>query len=282
MLCIGPRKHLSSKLQKILPVRKAEERRSSRKLFLEFNPTPVFPEDAMSELKASAGPYLPERLTTHFLTKTTRGARPCLVYPEENLPVLAAQRYGSGRTAYLGTEGTWRWHLASAEDKRRHHTFWRELVGWLSAGTKKRMSEPFDGTKRATHKSTDLEVSVVGQDFRPATGAEVTARIETPEGSVEEKSMVSSLQTPGTYTSPVTPSETGEYKVTVNAQLTEEAKPELKRTFHFLGVPKGKETENTSYRENVLRDVARITDGRPDETLEAIEAIHARHPNPAP
>ena len=45
--------------------------------------------------------------------------------------VLAAQRFGRGRSAVLATDPLWRWRLALPSESRDWEYFWENLAGWL-------------------------------------------------------------------------------------------------------------------------------------------------------
>jgi hypothetical protein len=61
------------------------------------------------------------------------------VHPEEfvgetPMPLIAAQRFGVGRSAMIGVRNFWRWRLAADSDAAAFDRFWRQWLRYLADG----------------------------------------------------------------------------------------------------------------------------------------------------
>lgn len=242
-----------------LPMSATRARVPRRTAFLEVQSGLVFPETAASGLLAAPGPYLPDGNVVQFAHELKPAARIVLATVEQGDPVLVVQPYGGGRTAYLGTGATWRWHLASDDDRDRHEAFWTNLLAWLAAGGKPRLDPRFEGRQYAVNESTLFEVAVRDSEFEPAVNADVRMVVAAPDGSLTELPMPLSADAPGIYSAWFAPPDAGEYRVSIRAELPNE--PVLHRDAYFLSVHGGAEYASVEYREDVLRDAARISRG---------------------
>ncbi|MEM8737309.1 MAG: vWA domain-containing protein [Planctomycetota bacterium] len=50
-------------------------------------------------------------------------------------PLLVIQDIGSGRSAFLGVDGLWRWRMATDSHERGYDRFWQQLIEYLAART---------------------------------------------------------------------------------------------------------------------------------------------------
>jgi uncharacterized membrane protein len=68
---------------------------------------------------------------TTLLGKPKPGVAKIVAVTTTGKPLLAAGRYGEGRTLAFGGDTTHRW-IRNPETKQMHHQFWRRLVIWLA------------------------------------------------------------------------------------------------------------------------------------------------------
>ena len=108
-------------------------------------------------------------------------------------PLIAAQRYGQGRSMVFAGEASWRWRMMRPASDTSYETIWRQLARWITAGaqgpvTIAAMSPPVAG---ATDR---VSVIVRDGDFRPIANAEVAIQITAPNG--EKRQMPAALSNP--------------------------------------------------------------------------------------
>ena len=108
-------------------------------------------------------------------------------------PLIAAQRYGQGRSMVFAGEASWRWRMMRPATDNSYETIWRQLARWITAGaqgpvTIAAMSPTVAGV-------TDrVSVIVRDADFRPVANAEVAIQITAPNG--EKRTLTAALSSP--------------------------------------------------------------------------------------
>src|SRR5688572_27902948 len=108
-------------------------------------------------------------------------------------PLIAAQRYGQGRSMVFAGEASWRWRMLRPATDNSYETIWRQLARWITAGaqgpvTIAAMSPTVAGV-------TDrVSVLVRDENFRPIANAEVAVLITAPNG--EKRALTAALSNP--------------------------------------------------------------------------------------
>ena len=108
-------------------------------------------------------------------------------------PLIAAQRYGQGRSMVFAGEASWRWRMMRPATDNSYETIWRQLARWITAGaqgpvTIAAMSPTVAGV-------TDrVSVLVRDENFRPIANAEVAVQITAPNG--EKRALTAALSSP--------------------------------------------------------------------------------------
>lgn len=258
LLVLGPMEDLPEALRDLLPLQPVTAGSLKARERLEVNPEFIFEQDPARALDPVAGLPVPPGGPVWLATALKRGARSAAGLRQRELTVLSAQSYGSGRVAYLGLESTWTWRLASAAGESSHTAYWNALLVWLSSTGKPRLRVVSDGAKIGLGDALPLDVHVLGSDFLPAPDARVTATVTTPAGQSSDITLDAVAETAGHYTAPFFPEQAGEHRVTYRV---ESPAGSLSGEAHFLARRTGVETEDTGYREDILRDVARVTGG---------------------
>jgi hypothetical protein len=258
LLVFGPTDDLPEALRDLLPLQPLAAGSLKTRERLEVNPDFIFDQDPGRALEPVAGLPVPPGGPVWLATALKRGARPAASLREGGATVLSAQSYGSGRVAYMGIDSTWTWRLASDAGESSHTAFWNALLVWLSSTGKPRLRVVADGAKVGLGDAVPLDIHLLGSDFLPAPDARVTAAVTTPAGESSEVTLDAAAETAGHYTAVFFPEQVGEYRVTYRA---ESPSGKLSGEAHFLARRTGVETEDTSYREDVLRDMARVTGG---------------------
>jgi uncharacterized membrane protein len=130
--------------------------------------------------------------------------------------LLAAQRYGQGRSMVFAGEASWRWRMTKPATDTTYETIWRQIARWLTAGspgpvTLAPMAPSIPGdTGRMT-------VTVKNDEFLPVANAEVAVRVTAPDG--QTRSLVPALSTPqdGRYSVATRFDQPGVYRLEASA-----------------------------------------------------------------
>jgi hypothetical protein len=260
LLAVGSLANLPQDFLDALPVLPAETALPSPRARLELNSEFIFDRDPSASLRTPGGLPVPDGDPAWFAGELKMGGRSAAdLMGQPGLTALAAQRYGSGRIAYLGLQNTWRWRMADDQGKQRHTAFWNALLTWLGSTRKPRIDAACAGLRAGLGDAVPLDVDVLGDDFRPAPDAQVAATLIAPDGTRRDIPLEPAPGTPGRYSAMVFPDQSGEYRVDYRVTLPQ---GHHEATAHFVARQTGIEAEDTTYREDVLRDVARLTGGR--------------------
>jgi hypothetical protein len=149
--------------------------------------------------------------------------------------------------------------MESGKGVEQHGLFWRQLLFWLASGGKERMDMPLQGTVQSLDSSVDLDLKVRAQDFGAESNARVSAFIEKPNGETADVLLNPSLTLPGQYEGDFLPTDSGEFHVRYSVEY--EDGELLEQDAFFAVSPTGPELSDTSFKESLLRDAARLSGG---------------------
>jgi uncharacterized membrane protein len=108
-------------------------------------------------------------------------------------PLIAAQRYGQGRSVAFAGEASWRWRMMRPATDTSYETIWRQLARWVTAGAQGPVT--IGAMSPAVPGITDrISVVVRDEDFRPVANAEVAIEMTAPNG--EKRQMPAALSSP--------------------------------------------------------------------------------------
>jgi hypothetical protein len=97
--------------------------------------------------------------------------------------LMAAQPVGSGRTAFLGFDTTWRWRGPA---EMYFNRFWVQMVRYLAQsrrqGASKRGTIAVDPERIDAGEPFKIEARVLGESFAPWHEPQVSARMDLPDG----------------------------------------------------------------------------------------------------
>jgi hypothetical protein len=127
-------------------------------------------------------------------------------------PLIAAQRYGQGRSVAFAGEASWRWRMMRPATDTSYETIWRQLARWVTAGAQGPVT--IGAMSPAVPGITDrISVVVRDEDFRPVANAEVAIEMTAPNG--EKRQMPAALSSPqdGRYAVAARFDQPGVYKI---------------------------------------------------------------------
>jgi len=186
------------------------------------------------------------------------GAVTLLTSEKDNKPVFAVQNYGAGRVAAFTSGGSWYWRVSVPSTVEFHEKFWKQLVRWLAVGAKERLSANTDADVYAPGKPAIIRATALAKDLQPVNDAVITATITDPLGNHEDVPMDWILSEEGVYQAQYVPQEEGDYRVAVHVDGWD-GKPV--ETDFRVSAPVV-ESADTALKEDVLREMAKIANGR--------------------
>jgi uncharacterized membrane protein len=177
----------------------------------------------------------------------------------ESRPILAAQRYGLGRSMVFAGEAAWRWRMLLPATDTTYETVWRQIVRWLAAGA----PEPVTVTPMAvTLPGTTDQINVLVRDeeFRAVGDAEVQVRLTPPGG--QERSLTAALSNPqeGRYTASARFDQGGVYRIEADVRRRGQPLGTVRRPVLVGGADV--EMSEPRLNEAVLQRIAEATSGK--------------------
>jgi uncharacterized membrane protein len=94
------------------------------------------------------------------------------------LPALAIQRFGRGRSAALMVGDFWRWGMHDAADHVDMDKAWRQLVRWLVSDVPARVQCTIEPVPAEANGAVTVQVRVRDEKFQPVDDATVSIEIE--------------------------------------------------------------------------------------------------------
>ena len=108
-------------------------------------------------------------------------------------PLIAAQRYGQGRSLVFAGEASWRWRMMRPATDLSYETIWRQLARWITAGAVAPVTiTPMTPTVPGVTER--ISVIVRDDDYAAVANAEVALAVTAPNG--ETRSLTPALSSP--------------------------------------------------------------------------------------
>ena len=162
---------------------------------------------------------LPPITVVNPITEIKPGATTLLTSTDEDLVVLAFQRYGAGKTLAFPVQDSWMWqmHADVAVDDLTHETFWRRLLRWIVDGVPDQVVTEIPQDRVEPDEMVTVLAQVGDEDFQELNNSEVVAIITDPSGDLMELPMEWTAEKDGEYRTTFTGAEPGFYEVRVEA-----------------------------------------------------------------
>ncbi len=135
-------------------------------------------------------------------------------------PALLAQRFGKGRSAAIPIGDLWRWSMRRTEMTEDDLAqAWRQLTHWLVNEVPRRAEIEIQNSNdagQANREGVAMVVTARDEGYLPLDNANVTLKIEPPDGDSFTLKAEPDQQTPGQYRSTYWAREPGAYRVTAS------------------------------------------------------------------
>jgi uncharacterized membrane protein len=192
--------------------------------------------------------------TTLLTSDTTNG--------NEELVVLAFQRYGAGKVLAFPVQDSWMWqmHADIAVDDMTHETYWRRMLRWLVDGVPDQVIVNLPQDRVQLEETVSLLAAVGDANFEELNNSSVMASVTDPNGEFTDLSMEWTAENDGEYRTSFTPTTEGFYEVHVEAMSGDEVIGE--DTAYVQVSPSDTEFYDSTMRTPLLERVAEETGGR--------------------
>lgn len=212
---------------------------------------------------------LPELQGIHVTGRAKPGAtvlleHPILQYQNQPLPVIASQRFGSGRSISVSTASTWRWQMMMHSEDQSHETLWRQIIRWLAVSAPERISVDFDREFYNVGDEVTISATVLGDDYEPDNDATLWMQLVDPEGSVRDIPMEWDIEQDGVYRVNFVVENEGvhELLVDVTSAASDAAIDSSEKHAAFVVTPSLREYSNANLDAGLLERVAGASGGK--------------------
>jgi len=189
---------------------------------------------------------------------------PLLQYQNQRLPVIATQRYGSGRSLSLTTASTWRWQMMMPVADQSHERIWRQMLRWLSVSALERVSVNFD--REFYHAGDRINIAATVRDinYQPDNSASVWLHLIDPEGGTYDTAMEWDIDEEGVYRASFEAQTEGVFRVLVDVPSAagEVDRSETEKNTAFVVTPSLREYSAAGKDVGLLARIADASGGR--------------------
>jgi len=187
---------------------------------------------------------------------------PMLQFQNQAVPVIATQRYGSGRSMQIATASTWRWQMLMHSGDESHQRLWRQMLRWLSQGALERVSVNFDKAFYNAGDLVDVAATVLDARYQPDNNASLWLQRTDPTGEVLDMAMEWDISEDGVYRSRFVAESEGVYQVLVDVASAAGTGIETEKRAAFVVTPSLREFNNAGLDEGMLGRIAENSGGR--------------------
>ena len=260
-------------VEEVMPVILGSPRRGEDGYFTEVKvaPTPAGLAHPVVQLDAALDEVedrwesLPPVTAVNELTEIRPGATALLTGERSaggRQAVLAFQRYGRGKSIALTVQDSWLWqmHADVPLEDQSHEALWKQILRWLVDGVPDAVDIVADQEQVEPGEVVRLVAQVHDSTFIAVNDAQVTARVTSPSGFVEEVTLDWTVEEDGEYAAEFRPSEMGDYEIAVDAARGESSLGG--DVTHVHATPSDREFFDAARRTQLLQRIAEDTGGR--------------------
>ena len=188
---------------------------------------------------------------------------PLLQYQNQALPLLASQRYGSGRSVALTTASTWRWQMMMPSVDESHETLWRQLLRWLAVSAPERVTIDFDREFYNVGDEVNITATVLDMEYEPDNDATLWMQAINPLDIVTDTPMEWDIEEDGVYRASFVVEEEGVYDLLVDVASAagEGASGASEKRAAFVVTPSLREYNNAAMDSGLLARIAEASGG---------------------
>jgi hypothetical protein len=188
---------------------------------------------------------------------------PLLQYQNQALPLLASQRFGSGRSVALTTSSTWRWQMMMPSTDESHETLWRQLLRWLAVSAPERVTIDFDREFYNVGDEVNITATVLDMEYEPDNDATLWMQTNNPLDTVTDTPMEWDIEEDGVYRASFVVEEEGVYDLLVDVASAagEGASGASEKRAAFVVTPSLREYNNAAMDSGLLARIAEASGG---------------------
>lgn len=219
---------------------------------------------------------LPELQGIHVTGRAKPGAtvlleHPLLQFQGQALPVIASQRYGSGRSIAVTTASTWRWQMMMESANMSHETLWRQMLRWLAVSAPERIRIDFDREYYNVGDEVMVSATVLDDEYKPENDGTLWMQLTDPQDQVLDIPMEWDIEKDGVYRASFTVAHEGVHSVLVDVASAagDAARDSSEKRAAFVVTPARREYANAGMDAGLLARIANTSGGKYYDLSEA-------------
>ncbi|MDD9895183.1 MAG: VWA domain-containing protein [Gammaproteobacteria bacterium] len=188
---------------------------------------------------------------------------PVLQYQNQLLPIIAQQRYGSGRAMSVTTASTWRWQMMMHSEDQSHETLWRQLLRWLAVSAPERITIEFDREFYNVGDEVNVTAVVLDDQYEPDNDATLWMQTTDPLDQVIDVPMEWDIEEDGVYRANFTVEQEGVFSLLVDVASAagDAASGASEKRTAFVVTPSLREYTNAEMDAGLLGRIADASGG---------------------
>ena len=188
---------------------------------------------------------------------------PVLQYQNQLLPIIAEQRYGSGRSISITTASTWRWQMMMHSEDQSHETLWRQLLRWLAVSAPERINIEFDREFYNVGDEVNVRAVVLNDQYEPDNDATLWMQTTNPLDQVTDLPMEWDIEEDGVYRASFRVQEEGVFSLLVDVASAagDAASDASEKRAAFVVTPSLREYTNAEMDAGLLGRIADASGG---------------------
>jgi len=181
----------------------------------------------------------------------------------EPYPLIAWQRYGTGKSLFVGTDQLWRLRLKQGD--KYHARFWGQAIQFLTLsrllGESKRIQLETDLQDYRVGQRVQVSANVLDETFEPVRAASFTVYLDRTAPTKQSSSLKLEPvpHIPGLYQGYFTPDQAGRYAVRAPGAAADSS---LANTAEFAVAAAPLEQLERAAQEEALQKMAEVSGGR--------------------
>lgn len=180
---------------------------------------------------------------------------------KKDYPLVAWQRYGSGKTLFVGTDQLWRIRLKVGD--KHHARFWSQAIQFLTLskilGENKRFQFQIDKTDYQAGERVQVNLNALNEAYGPLLTEDYAIRLESSAapGQFQEEHLKPVAGAPGLYQGTFVAAKAGAFKVLASQKDQSDANSVV-----FNVKESDIELVEPAMQEETLRQMAELSGGR--------------------
>ncbi|MFT4888707.1 MAG: putative membrane protein [Pseudohongiellaceae bacterium] len=189
---------------------------------------------------------------------------PLLQYQNQALPIIAHQRYGSGRSMSIATASTWRWQMMLPSQDQSQETLWRQLLRWLAVSAPERITLNFDREFYNVGDEVVVTAAVLDDQYSADNDATLWLQTVDPSGNAHDSPMEWDIEDDGVYRASFAVEEEGVYELLVDVASAagSSSASSSEKTAAFVVTPSLREYTNAELDSGLLIRIAESSGGK--------------------